>query len=790
MNIYHLLPSVVKSVISDPMILLIGVVIICWGIELVRFKRYFKAVAVLVFGYVLLNFLTLINSPYILGLGTDSFMESRSFAWSEAFFWFKTMSSALVVPVPITWKNYLLYILVGTTVYTVVFLISRNRNNRYKLIKYISVLAIVMVPVAKLHSAVEMYISDNESFESILKNFEHKPLKSSIANHLNVMLYIGESTSIMDMSVYGYPRKTTPNFDKLFSDEKGFLKFNNVFSTHIHTSQSLLEALSFWPNNNQDLLPIVRRQRISIVDQLNSLGVKTLLFSNQGSSGTWAQAATIIFQNAKSEFSTKNKSLGNMEITAERPYDHKFFNDTITPKLLDSLSQPSFVVFHSYAGHGPYLDNIPKDFRVKVDNFFNNQTKFSIDGGLGAVGYVEDYDSAMRYVDYSVSNAIEKVGASKQPWVFVYFSDHGESPYTISGHDSARFIHEMARVPFFIYFNRAAMEAQPELFKKYMQLSGESRVSTLKQFSSTLFDLLGVKINNASYSIPVIGEKIDISPIIVRDTIGGFKGVNLSDKKLPAPLVSASADTTKIFVQSKKRPELLCYLASDTIARELRGAITTNCLEFDIVVDHGNDVFVFHPKNPNASLTDSEKSDISLTIDKLFSVVEKYKNLSFWIDSKNIDDVQNCNRLQTTLAKKTNPDILVEFTSRSVNHLDELSSCISKLNKQENIHTDFYIPYELANKCAESLKSNMSFKDIDECKSLEKILQRVYTKSKFTDISFDYLGLKAIETIDVSKNFTWNTWNIDLDHLDSIKPGLFRMIIPNNNGDPNEAPIM
>ena len=223
------------------------------------------------------------------------------------------------------------------------------------------------------------------------------------------MLYIGESTSIMDMSVYGYPRKTTPNFDKLFSDEKGFLKFNNVFSTHIHTSQSLLEALSFWPNNNQDLLPIVRRQRISIVDQLNSLGVKTLLFSNQGSSGTWAQAATIIFQNAKSEFSTKNKSLGNMEITAERPYDHKFFNDTITPKLLDSLSQPSFVVFHSYAGHGPYLDNIPKDFRVKVDNFFNNQTKFSIDGGLGAVGYVEDYDSAMRYVDYSVSNAIEKV---------------------------------------------------------------------------------------------------------------------------------------------------------------------------------------------------------------------------------------------------------------------------------------------------------------------------------------------------------------------------------------------
>ena len=217
--------------------------------ELFRLKKYFKALASLLFGYVLLNFLTLINSSYILGLGTDSFMESKSFDMSEAIFWFKTMSSALVVPVPLTWKHFLFYILAGITVYTIVVLIFKNGNHQYKLIKYVSVLAIVLAPVSKLHSAVEKFIADNDSFEMILKNFEHKPLNSSIKNHVNVMLYIGEATSIMNLSMYGYPRKTTPNLEKLLSDEKGFLKFNNVFSTHTHTSPSLLEALSFWPDS-------------------------------------------------------------------------------------------------------------------------------------------------------------------------------------------------------------------------------------------------------------------------------------------------------------------------------------------------------------------------------------------------------------------------------------------------------------------------------------------------------------------------------------------------------------
>ena len=160
--------------------------------------------------------------------------------------------------------------------------------------------------------------------------------------------------------------------------------------------------------------------RISVVDQLNSVGVKTMLFSNQPAGGTWGQASTIIFRNAKSEFSTKNKSLGNMDLIAkaDKPYDHIFFNDKITVELLDSLSQPSLLVFHSYAGHGAHKSNLPLDFRGKVDDFFENQTKFAVDGGLGAVGFVEDYDSAMRYNDYSISNAIEKVGSSEQPWVF------------------------------------------------------------------------------------------------------------------------------------------------------------------------------------------------------------------------------------------------------------------------------------------------------------------------------------------------------------------------------------
>ena len=77
----------------------------------------------------------------------------------------------------------------------------------------------------------------------------------------------------------------------------------------------------------------------------------------------------------------------------------------------------------------------------------------AITGNIKSLNEVEHYDSTISYVDFSVSNAIELINSSSAPWVFIYFSDHGESVFSNKGHDSSRFEHEMVRVPLIMFFN-------------------------------------------------------------------------------------------------------------------------------------------------------------------------------------------------------------------------------------------------------------------------------------------------------------------------------------------------
>jgi glucan phosphoethanolaminetransferase (alkaline phosphatase superfamily) len=48
------------------------------------------------------------------------------------------------------------------------------------------------------------------------------------AADVDLVLYIGESTSSLNMSLYGYPLPTTPVLDALAGQAEGFLKFDHV----------------------------------------------------------------------------------------------------------------------------------------------------------------------------------------------------------------------------------------------------------------------------------------------------------------------------------------------------------------------------------------------------------------------------------------------------------------------------------------------------------------------------------------------------------------------------------
>jgi heptose-I-phosphate ethanolaminephosphotransferase len=76
-------------------------------------------------------------------------------------------------------------------------------------------------------------------------------LKDSTANQPSTLvLVIGESTNRQRMSLYGYPRETTPELDKL---KDQLAVFDNVITPRPYTIEALQQVLTFADEDNPDL---------------------------------------------------------------------------------------------------------------------------------------------------------------------------------------------------------------------------------------------------------------------------------------------------------------------------------------------------------------------------------------------------------------------------------------------------------------------------------------------------------------------------------------------------------
>jgi len=61
--------------------------------------------------------------------------------------------------------------------------------------------------------------------------------------NLSVFFYIGEATSRLHWSLYDYFRATNKKLEK-FNNQNSLIIFDNIYSTHTHTSPSLLDTLT------------------------------------------------------------------------------------------------------------------------------------------------------------------------------------------------------------------------------------------------------------------------------------------------------------------------------------------------------------------------------------------------------------------------------------------------------------------------------------------------------------------------------------------------------------------
>ena len=139
----------------------------------------------------------------------------------------------------------------------------------------------------------------------------------------------------------------------------------------------------------------------------------------------------MIFKNAKEKKYSYKHNLGNANyIDKDKPFDHEFLKELTNIIKKDSKGN-NFYVFHSYAGHGNYKKNIPKKYREYIDDFYLNKNKKSIFGRKfknNQKEFLENYDSAMNYISDNIVYTLNEISNLDKPIIFIYTSDHGESP--------------------------------------------------------------------------------------------------------------------------------------------------------------------------------------------------------------------------------------------------------------------------------------------------------------------------------------------------------------------------
>ncbi|HEU4853169.1 MAG TPA: sulfatase-like hydrolase/transferase [Telluria sp.] len=741
---------------------------------LLRQKKWIKAKLMFLAGILWVSF----HAPltrFVTNLGGDSFSEAQAFDVDEAVFWAQTLHEAITPN--FSWKVLLCYLVAAVASYQALRVLLRRREvttRHYSYIKFS--LAATVIGVAVHHTVSEpiaLFIKNTEVYTETRKNFTNPaPALAAGGGKVDMLVYIGESTSTMNMGIYGYPRDTTPALQKIRDSDPNLLVFDRVFSTHTHTSPSLLEALSFGIDGGDNYLPIHKRRRLSLVDLLESNRIGTTLVSNQGQTGTWNMASSIIFKHARAIYGSDTRKVGNNDDKVAKPWDDVFFHQKIGEAFQGKPAGARIAFFHSYSGHGGYFANIPAAYRHRVDE------RFAPARGV-AIPFrerVEEYDAAIRYIDQSVARAVAFVRAAPRPMLLVYFADHGDAPFAGRAHDSSQFIHEMARVPFMVYFNDAARLRMPHTWEKYRALAASGNDATLAQLPSTLLDLLGLKIKASEgakvIETPVIGEHATHPPIVVRETASGLSYVDINRQRTAtaAPAVERSDHASRSYSATRNKTNSasrVCYRGVDSMATLVRSRLVADCIELAVAI--GSD--------GRLSVSSLAGMDSGLSLDDVFEVAAANR-MGVWIHAPDLRTRAPCDALARQLRRLRAPGnpVLVEFPAGAHANAADLAPCAASL-VGTGVATSYYVPSTEAVSCAHALAGGRAFGARRSCIRLRNDVAAAHRSGLFTDIGFDYAGVRAMEGFREAGYFRWNTWHMPPGDYSGAASERFKMTI-------------
>ncbi|WP_047553147.1 phosphoethanolamine transferase CptA [Methylotenera sp. G11] len=311
-----------------------------------------------------------------------------------------------------------------------------------------------------------------------------------------LVLVIGESTNRQHMSLYGYPRKTTPQLDAM-KDE--LLVFKQVVGPRPYTIEALQQVLTFADQQHPDLY----LTKPSIMNMMRQAGYKSFWITNQQ---TMTKRNTML--TTFSKYTDKQVYLNHTRLQNSRQYD----GDVLAP-FAEALQDPAprkLIVLHLLGTHMKYKYRYPDEYIHFKDNA-------NLAPGLdkNKVEVINAYDNAVLYNDFVVSNIIKTYKASRQHGFLVYFSDHGEDVYeapgySVLGRNESSPTLPMYAVPFLLWMTPDWRAKMPEISNDVLE-----RPYSTSHFIHTWADLAGLQFTDYEPHKSLINPRFEALPLLV-----------------------------------------------------------------------------------------------------------------------------------------------------------------------------------------------------------------------------------------------------------------------------------
>ena len=337
---------------------------------------------------------------------------------------------------------------------------------------------------------IEHYLLANKTLSPIQGLVD----KNATSNN-TLVLVIGESTNRQRMSLYGYQRKTTPELDAMRNE---LLVFDNIYSPRPYTIETLQQVLTFADQKNPDLF----LKKPTLINLMKQAGYKTYWITNQQ---TQTKRNTMLTTFSKQ--ADKQIYLNNNRMQDSTQYD----GVVIRPfqKILNEPAQKKFIVIHLLGTHRKYHYRFPEEFAVFQGN--SDLPKWLNDSQAEEYN---DYDNAVAYNDFVVSELIKQFKQHNDHGMLVYFSDHGEEVYDrpeklFTGRNEAAPTSAMYTIPFIVWQSPSWRQSNPVDNKEEVI----HRMYSTSDFIYTWSELAGISFNEFDTSRSIVNQAFKQHPV-------------------------------------------------------------------------------------------------------------------------------------------------------------------------------------------------------------------------------------------------------------------------------------